>query len=225
MSESSTATSPSPGSQPHSCNAATPTGLRANDVEMIMLRRATAADAAMLALVGGATFLEAFTWMLPGADIVAFCAKHHTAAAYAHYLAQPATRITLAVTGPAHDRNAPVGYAMVTAPDLPSFDVQPDDVELKRIYLFSRFRSSATPVVGADGAIVEGTRAGQALLDAAVADARSLNAHRLLLGTHAGNDRAIAFYRRNGFVEAGTRTFQVGSQQCCDLILARPLNS
>ena len=34
---------------------------------------------------------------------------------------------------------------------------------------------------------------------------------------------AIAFYHRNGFVEVGTRVFQVGSQQCCDLILAKPL--
>lgn len=208
-------------SAPPACATTTPTGLSATDIEPVALRRATMDDAAMLALVGGATFLEAFTWMLPGADIVAFCARHHTAEAYAKYLAQPSTRITLAVTGPAHDRNAPVGYAMVTAPDLPSFDVQPDDVELKRIYLFSRFRSGATPVVDGEGRVIEGLRAGQALLDAAIADARALQAHRLLLGTHACNERAIAFYRRNGFVEAGTRTFQVGSQQCCDLILAR----
>jgi hypothetical protein len=45
--------------------------------EVVTLRRATAADAAALALVGGATFLEAFTWMLPGADIVAHCSAHH----------------------------------------------------------------------------------------------------------------------------------------------------
>jgi ribosomal protein S18 acetylase RimI-like enzyme len=60
-------------------------------------------------------------------------------------------------------------------------------------------------------------------MDAAIADARALNRTRLLLGTHAGNLRAIAFYRRNGFLEAGTRTFQVGAQQCCDLIFAKPI--
>ena len=36
-------------------------------------------------------------------------------------------------------------------------------------------------------------------------------------------ERAIRFYERNGFATAGTRTFQVGSQQCCDLILAKAL--
>lgn len=208
-----------------SCNPANisrdvPTGLDPRAPEPLRLRRATEADAAALALVGGATFLEAFTWMLPGEDIVSFCAKHHTMESYAAYLAKPSTRITLAVTGV----DTPVGYAMVTAPDLPSFDVQPGDVELKRIYLFSRFRGEATPVLDASGQPVAGLRGGQALMNAAIADARSLGATRLLLGTHAGNERAIRFYERNGFVPAGSRTFVVGNQQCCDLILARQLS-
>jgi diamine N-acetyltransferase len=180
--------------------------------ETITLRPATAADAAGLALAGAATFLEAFTWMLPGADIIAHCAKNHTAQAYRDYLALPTTRITLATAGD----DAPVGYTMLVTPELPSFDVLPSDIELKRIYLFSRFR--AAPVAGQHG-----VRPAQALLNAAIADARGLGRSRLLLGTHAGNVRAIAFYRRNGFVEAGTRTFQVGSQVCFDLIFARGL--
>ena len=70
-------------------------------LEPLTLRRATPADAPALALTGAATFFEAFTWMLPGPDILAHTLKHHTADAYAHYLADPRTRITLAVTGPA----------------------------------------------------------------------------------------------------------------------------
>jgi GNAT superfamily N-acetyltransferase len=196
--------------------------------EAVTLRRATSADAAALALVGSATFLEAFTWMLPGADIVAHCAQHHTAAAYEKYLQEPSTRITLAVTA----GGAPVGYAMLTAPDLPTFAVLPTDIELKRIYLFSRFRGAPvlTPPSTAQAGspipelhAVQALRPAQGLMNAMVADALALGCTRLLLGTHAGNLRAIAFYRRNGFAEAGTRTFQVGSQRCCDLIFAKPL--
>ena len=62
-------------------------------------------------------------------------------------------------------------------------------------------------------------------MDAAIADARELGRTRLLLGTHEGNERAIGFYRRNGFSEAGTRTFTVGTQVCCDLIFAKPLEA
>jgi GNAT superfamily N-acetyltransferase len=193
--------------------------------ETITLRRATLADAPALALTGAATFLEAFTWMLPGADILAHTLKHHTADAYAKYIADPDTRITLAVTSPAlgfeHEPGSPIGYALLCTPELPTFAVLPTDIELKRIYLFSRFRTA--PVLDAAGAAIPNLRPAQALMDAAIADARALGRTRLLLGTHAGNQRAIAFYRRNGFTEAGTRTFQVGNQQCCDLIFARPL--
>jgi diamine N-acetyltransferase len=204
--------------------ADSPAPSRAGHAEAVHLRRAGESDAAALALVGAATFLEAFTWMLPGADIVAHCAKNHTEAAYAHYLAQPDTCITLAEAVPG---GAPVGYAMLTAPELPTFAVRPTDIELKRIYLFSRFRSAATPVVqlSATGVLepVEGLRTAQALMNAAIADARAMGRTRLLLGTHAGNLQAIGFYRKNGFAEAGTRTFQVGAQVCCDLIFAREL--
>jgi GNAT superfamily N-acetyltransferase len=189
----------------------TPTPTPTDAVETVSLRRATDADAALLALVGAATFLEAFTWMLPGADILAHATKNHTAEAYAAYFAAPDTRITLAVTGD----DAPVGFTMLTAPELPSIETFATDIELKRIYLFSRFRNA--PVEGSTG------RPGQALMDAAIADARALGRTRLLLGTHAGNDRAIAFYRRNGFAEVGTRTFLVGTQVCSDLVFGRNL--
>jgi GNAT superfamily N-acetyltransferase len=198
---------------------------RTHQPEAVTLRRATAADAEALALVGAATFLEAFTWMLPGRDIIAHAARNHTPEAYRTYLARPDTRITLAEAAPG---GAPVGYAMLTAPELPSITTHSTDIELKRIYLLSRFRSAATPVLvfsaeTGEPEPVPGLRAGQALMDAAVADARAMGCTRLLLGTHAGNTQAIAFYRKNDFVEAGTRTFQVGSQICCDLIFAKKL--
>lgn len=188
-------------------------------VEPITLRLATPADAAALALVSAATFLEAFTWMLPGADIIAHCARNLTPEAYAKYLALPTTRITLATVG----LDTPVGYAMLSAPDLPSIPTGPGDIELKRIYLFSRFRSRSTPVTNPPAGCPADVRPGQALMEAAIAEARAMGRTRLLLGTNEGNDRAIGFYRRNGFVDAGRRTFQVGSQQCCDLILGKAL--
>lgn len=194
-------------------------------IETLTLRRATPDDAPALALTGAATFLEAFTWMLPGPDILAHTLNHHTAAAYAKYMADPNTRITLAVTGPAADfpnhPGSPVGYVLLCTPELPTINTLPTDIELKRIYLLSRFRTA--PVLDPTGVTIPNLRPAQALMDAAVADARALGATRLLLGTHAGNLRAIAFYHRNGFTPAGTRTFQVGTQQCCDLIFARPL--
>jgi len=185
-------------------------------VEPITLRLATVEDAAVLALVSQATFLEAYTWMLPGADILAHCTNNLTAESYAKYLALPTTRMVLATVG----LGAPVGYVMLSKPDLPDLETGENDTELKRIYLFSRFRSSKTPVVGHPG-----VRTGQALMDAAVAEARGMGCKRMLLGTNDGNERAIAFYQRNGFQVVGARTFTVGSKTCSDLIFGKDLGA
>lgn len=174
-------------------------------VDAVALRLCRLQDVEALALVAAATFLEAFAGMLPGPAIIQHCARHHTSASYTRYLTQEKVHIWLAVTQPG---DAPVGYSMLTPPDLPLQDLQPADVELKRIYLFSRF---------------QGTGVGQQLLDVAIERARAMRAPRLLLGVHAGNARALRFYQRNGFREVGVRTFTVGTLVCDDFVLARDL--
>ncbi len=54
-------------------------------------------------------------------------------------------------------------------------------------------------------------------------EARARGAPRLLLGVYAGNDRAIAFYGRQGFKPVGERSFLVGANRYHDLVLARRL--
>ena len=97
---------------------------------------------------------------------------------------------------------------MLTPPDLPLDDLVPTDIELRRIYLFSKFHGSGV---------------GQQLMDAAIEGARRVDAQRLLLGVFAGNTRALRFYRRNSFKEVGVRTFTVGTVVCDDFVLARSL--
>jgi ribosomal protein S18 acetylase RimI-like enzyme len=157
-----------------------------------------------LALVGAASFLEAFAGLLNGEDILAHCRTHHSPQKYAALLADPQTRACIAAV-----KQAPVGYAMLCAPDLP-VSTAPGDIELKRIYLLYRF---------------QGEGIGAALMRWSIEIARAMGKRRLLLGVHEGNTRAISFYKRHGFEQAGTRTFQVGSTLCSDLILARKLDS
>jgi ribosomal protein S18 acetylase RimI-like enzyme len=171
----------------------------------ITLRPCTPSDADLLALVAAATFLDTFAGIHPGDAILEHCRRHHTPEAYAHYLALPTTRAWFAETAPIP---AAVGYLLLTAPDLPDLATTPTDVELKRIYLLSRFH---------------GGGAGQLLMDQAIAGARAMGAQRLLLGVFAQNRRALRFYERNGFTPIATRTFQLGPILCDDLILSRPL--
>ncbi|HTW46184.1 MAG TPA: GNAT family N-acetyltransferase [Acidobacteriaceae bacterium] len=168
-----------------------------------VLRECVAGDEERLALVGAASFLEAFAGFLEGEDILAHCRKQHSAEKYAAMLADADTRVAVAEV-----KGSAVGYAVVCPPDLP-VPVTGDDAELKRIYLLYRFQGSGI---------------GAALMEWSVETARRLGKRRLLLGVNDENDKAVMFYKRHGFEHAGTRRFQVGKMLCSDFILAKKLD-
>ena len=164
------------------------------------IREAGAGDIAALSLVASATFLETFAGVLPGAAIVVHCATAYAPDRFADYFARGSRAWILEAT----PGGAPVGFAQLAVPDLPG--AGPGDVELKRIYLLSRFHGS-----GAGGALMAAAAAGAA------------GHARLLLGVYARNAPALAFYGKQGFVPVGERRFDVGGQLFDDVVLARPL--
>jgi diamine N-acetyltransferase len=168
----------------------------------IEVRPAVAADAERMALLGCATFLETYAQLLPVADILSHAVHQHSATVYARWLADSQSQLWLAEHLPGL---APVGYAVLTTPDLPDVEVQQTDVELRRIYLLHRFQGSGV---------------GATLLTAAQVGARQRGANRILLGVYSRNERALAFYARGGFEQIGTRQFRVGSNVYFDYILA-----
>ena len=170
-----------------------------------MIRRAEPGDAEALSLVGRATFLETFAGVLDGDGVLGHCAGPHSAETYARWLGDGASRLWLVE---AAQGRAPVGYLVLSAPDVPVDDPSPDDVEIKRIYLLSRFH---------------GRGLGRRMLDMAVQEARAMGRRRLLLGTYAENDSAVGFYKRCGIALAGVRRFRVGPREYDDVVMARAL--
>ncbi|MDP3853579.1 GNAT family N-acetyltransferase [Phenylobacterium sp.] len=170
----------------------------------ITIRACRPGDEAALALVGQATFLETYAGVLPAADIVSHCRTEHGEALYAAWLAKPGYNLWAAEMD---EGGAAVGYAALTPPDLP-VPTGEKDVELKRIYLLNRFH---------------GTGLGAKLMTTAMEAAAHEGFTRMLLGVFGGNSRAIAFYARQGYVEAGVRKFRVGANEYDDLVLARAL--
>lgn len=166
----------------------------------ITIVKATAQDCDRLALIGASTFLESFAGVIDGAALVNHCTKEHSAQTYDRLLCAGAQAWIAQLD------KAPVGYALICAPDLDA--AEPDDIELKRIYLLSKFHGS-------------GIAAG--LFDAALVAARGFK--RLLLGVKADNHRAIAFYTKHGFDQIAVRKFNVGGRIYDDLVLARPTDT
>ena len=170
------------------------------------IRRATPEDATALSVLGAATALETYTAMLPGADLLHFCAHRHSPAQYATLLNDPDCAVWIAEAA----LGAPVGYVVLVPASLPLEGPRPGDYEVQRIYVLHPFHR---------------TGLGYALMELAVAEARARGAARLVLGMHNDNTRALAFYRRQGFEVIAARKFVVGNTVCCDSVLARELDA
>lgn len=168
------------------------------------IRRAGPGDSGRLSVVGMATFLDSYAGLLDGDAIVAHCLHQNSEATYRRFLADGAAAAWLAE---ASEGGASIGYALLTAPDLP-IECEPGDLELRRIYCLSRFH---------------GRGIGAGLMRHAADHSAAQGATRLLLGVYERNQRALAFYAKCGFKQIGDRLFQVGAREYYDLVLARPL--
>ncbi|MEP0390948.1 GNAT family N-acetyltransferase [Erythrobacter sp.] len=167
--------------------------------DRITVREASVDDAELLSLVSDATFLETFAHEIPGEAMLAHCREKHAPEFLARLLANGACGWLAEIEG------TPIGYALLIP--RPELDAAIEgDVELKKIYVLSRF---------------QGTGTAQRLF-AEVLCAAAGN-KRLLLGVKDDNHRATSFYKRQGFEIIGTRRFDVGGALYDDLVFARDL--
>ncbi|SHE79122.1 GNAT family N-acetyltransferase [Thermomonas hydrothermalis] len=160
----------------------------------VTIRPAVPDDAATLATLGAATFVEAFGHLYRPEDLQAFLQENHTPAAYAKALADPRYALWLAedVAGQA------IGYAQAGPCGLPHPDVQPEDGELKRLYVRAGYQSGGV---------------GRALMDAAMAWLLRDGPRTLWVSVWSENFGAQRFYARYGFAFAGEYAFIVGQQR------------
>ena len=173
----------------------------------IRIRTCSSGDEAVLALIGQATFLETFADVLEGQNILTHCINAHSVEYYRNWLIDSRYKLWLVEINPG---SAPIGYMVVSPAELPLPDLSDRDLELKRIYIFSRF---------------QGKGLGKELVSKAIAEAHACKAKRLLLGVYAQNTAAIGFYACMGFRKLGYRKFNMGGQECDDYIMGLDLPS
>jgi ribosomal protein S18 acetylase RimI-like enzyme len=174
-------------------------------MQPINIRKCAPGDEFALSVVGQATFLDTFAGVLSGKDVLGHCRQQHSAEKYAAWLQDAASTVWIAEMEPGQ---APVGYLVLAKPDLPLPDISPNDAEVKRVYLLSRFR---------------GVGLGRRLMREAESRARALGMRRLVLGVYSRNTAAISFYEKLGYKRVGERAFAVGESTYHDFILALPL--
>lgn len=128
-------------------------------------------------------------------NIVLFCSTKLSPAAFERYLEDSRVRIWSAFMG-----DDLVGYVLSVSgepedPVISGVVTQRPTVEISKIYL----RQSA-----------HGSGLAGRLLDVAVEEAKAEGARSVWLGVNQQNERANAFYERNGFHIVGERSFLVG---------------
>jgi ribosomal protein S18 acetylase RimI-like enzyme len=169
----------------------------------VMVRRATVADAALLAELGARTFADAYRGDLPDEHIRDFVVKRYRPDKQAAELVDPRI-VYLLVEVDA----APVGLAMLEAarPAIEAPGRNP--VRLDRFYLEQRWT---------------GQGVGQELMRACLDEGRRRGHDVIWLTVWQQNRRAQAFYERCGFRYQGLHPFEFGGEVLMDIALLREL--
>jgi ribosomal protein S18 acetylase RimI-like enzyme len=175
-----------------------------DDLDQLIIRRATVADAETLSDFARRMFVDAFGAQNNPDDLAAYTARVYGPAQQAAEIANPDI-VTL--VGEVDGRMAT--YAQVrrgtTAPGVEDADA----VEVMRFYVDAPWH---------------GRGIAQRMMDAVRGIARKMGARTLWLSVWEQNPRGIAFYRKLGFQIVGSGDFWVGNDRQQDHIMTLALD-
>jgi ribosomal protein S18 acetylase RimI-like enzyme len=164
-------------------------------------RRATPADAAELAAFAARLFTTSYQHAAEPGELQAYVQRHFSPQLQHAELCNPDMTTFLAVAPGIH------GYAQVLAGGLPECELSARSVmQLKRIYVDPHW---------------QGRGVAQELLRLAEGDARARDCDVLWLAVWEINQRALSFYRKQGFEIIGRQGFPPGSAQQTDYVMAK----
>lgn len=170
----------------------------------VVTRRATVADAAALAEMGARTFADTFAADNRPEDMAAHLAATFSVARQSAELDDPAY-----VTLFAEIDGATAGFAQVRRHPAPTCVTGPAPIEVHRFYVERAWH---------------GRGVAAALMAECLAVVREMHGGTAWLSVWERNPRAIAFYAKQGFVQAGTTEFWVGPDCQTDYVMTRPVD-
>lgn len=166
-----------------------------------VIRRAGQEDAAELARFGALCFREAYGAGTRAEDLEAHIAEDYGTEQQARELADPGSVFLLAEEG-----GATVAYLLLRSGEPPACVSSRRRMQVLRFYLAPS---------------THGRGLAQRLLSEALAEAAARGAEGLWLTVWERNPRAIAFYRKCGFVDVGETVFPVGEDPQRDRVMER----
>lgn len=171
--------------------------------DMTLIRTATASDAEDLAALAESTFRATFSAQNSPEDMNLHCQAHYGKAIQLRELLDPGIVTLVAQAG---DRL--VAFAQLRWGDAPVCVGDTGAGEIQRLYLDKNFH---------------GKGLAHKMMEACLQLFATRKTALVWLGVWEHNPRAIAFYKKCGFAEAGAHVFPLGTDLQRDIILARPV--
>jgi ribosomal protein S18 acetylase RimI-like enzyme len=164
---------------------------------LMTVRRASAADVESLSAIGSEAFFEAYSDFNEPNDIAAHLRDQYSPEAIVREIGLPDRFYLLALVDA-----EPAGLCKVRAGPAPEGIPDPACLEIQQLYVDPRHQRRGI---------------GKVLVDAVLADARSLRFAGVWLGVWQQAAWAINFYTKYGFMKFGLHTFRLGSTEQTDL--------
>jgi ribosomal protein S18 acetylase RimI-like enzyme len=171
------------------------------DPESVLIRQATALDAAMLAEFAERCFRGTFARDNRPDDMERYVSAAFGVAVQRAEITDPGAVVLLAETG-----NELAGYAHVRRWIAPAEIQSSSPIELKRFYIAPAWH---------------GQGLASRLMEAVVDVAEQFGGDVIWLAVWERNPRAISFYRKCGFTNAGSQPFLLGDDEQTDRIMIR----
>ncbi|TCJ18787.1 GNAT family N-acetyltransferase [Flaviaesturariibacter flavus] len=168
-------------------------------MEGIEIRRATAADLSALQQVGRQTFAETFSDTNTEENMRRYLAESFAAQKLTAELNAPHSEFYFAVLN-----GAVAGYLKVNSGPAQTGLQEAGALEIERIYVLREFQAK---------------KIGQLLFEKAVRVARQQGAAYVWLGVWEENEKAIDFYKKNGFVAFDKHLFRLGNDVQTDILM------
>jgi diamine N-acetyltransferase len=162
-------------------------------MEPIVIRKATVADAEYISLLARVTFTETFGHLFKDLqDLLDYYASTFSEAKIRSSIQKDNNIFWIAFCD-----ELPVGYAKLKIYSPSDFINSPSTSQLQKIYVLKDFLSK---------------KIGHEIQNALFEEVKLLKSRYLWLSVLKANERAISFYRKNGFVEVGEHSFDIGKE-------------
>ncbi|RVT67772.1 GNAT family N-acetyltransferase [Niallia taxi] len=169
----------------------------------ITIKKCMIEDVNMLQEISYETFNETFKDQNSPENMASYLEKAFTIEQLKTELKNPSSQFFFVFV-----HNEIAGYLKVNTDNAQSEAIGADSLEVERIYVKSKYQKLGL---------------GQQLFNKAIDVSYELNKKKIWLGVWEKNENAIAFYKRNGFVQTGAHSFYMGEEEQIDFIMTKTI--